>query len=143
MLSVPEILENWDELQFNDWYAVDCYIQGDVSRLLVSDYKNAKEFAIQRISGELLDEFISAEETPFYRFAMIPPEEAKAYFDGISTELNWITRKKACEILSVSEGRLSQLVSNGQIDSLGKLVSKTDVENRAANPPKAGRRWNK
>lgn len=152
MKSADEILENWDNgEEFNDWYAIDQYSKGTVLRLFVGDKEEAKRRAADRVTGlNLVDSdgnpvepgWNGEENTPFFRCLLIPADEAKAYFEGIIDDTpDWITRKKAAEILGVSLGRVSQLANAGQLDTLGKLVSRADVEARKEAAPKAGRRW--
>ena len=146
--TADEILEDGDE-ELNDWYAVDKYIHGKVKRIYVGDADRAKEIAAQRVTGfGLVDPagepvepgWDGGENTPFYRCVLIPSSEAKDYFDEIMDGLtDWITQTEAAKILGVSKGRVSQLASNGQLDTLGKLVSRADVERRAKERPGAGR----
>ena len=148
--NVDEILENWDgDEEHNDWYAVDRYIHGKVKRIYVGDGERAKEIAAERATGfGLVDQtgepvepgWDGEENMPFYRCVLIPSAEAKDYFDEIMDGLtDWITQAEAAKILGVSRGRVSQLASNGQLDMLGKLVSRADVERRAKERPGAGR----
>lgn len=138
MKAVDEIVENWEVEQYNDWYAVDSYLHGKVTRLFVGDEQRAMEYASEYITGaNLVDAagepaapgWDGEENTPFYRFLLIGSDEAKAYFDGIMEELtDWITRSKAAELIGVTRGRITQMVDEGKLDTLGKLVSRTDVD---------------
>lgn len=57
----------------------------------------------------------------------------------------WISVAEAAEILGVHRNRVLQLANDGSLDAhkVGQRwnISKVSVESRAANPPKAGRRW--
>ena len=57
----------------------------------------------------------------------------------------WISVVEAAEILGVHRNRVLQLVNDGSLEAhkVGQRwnISKASVESRAANPPKAGRRW--
>ena len=57
----------------------------------------------------------------------------------------WISVAEAAEILGVHRNRVLQLVNDGALDAhkVGQRwnISRQSVESRAANPPKAGRRW--
>lgn len=152
MKSVSEIMENWETEQYNDWYALDEYINGRIIRLVVGDEETIKRKAADTVTGlnhtdstgEPCEwgEDTSAERVPFFRCLLITAEEAKAHFDGIVEECpDWITQTEAAKLLGVSKGRVSQLARDGKLDTLGKLVSRTDVERRASEKPKAGRPW--
>lgn len=57
----------------------------------------------------------------------------------------WISTAEAAEILGVGRIRVTQLINAGQLraEKVGNRysVDRASVEERAANPPKAGRRW--
>lgn len=57
----------------------------------------------------------------------------------------WISTAEAADILGVGRIRVTQLINAGQIraEKVGNRynVDRASVEERAANPPKAGRRW--
>ena len=57
----------------------------------------------------------------------------------------WISVTEAADILGVHRNRVLQLANDGALDAhkVGQRwnISKASVESRAANPPKAGRRW--
>lgn len=53
-------------------------------------------------------------------------------------ESKWITRKAAMEMLGVSKGRMSQLVSSGRIAHDGKLVALKDVQKQMQFAGKRG-----
>lgn len=59
----------------------------------------------------------------------------------------WISVAEAAEILGVHRNRVLQLVSSDLIDGkkIGNtwIICRASVESRAANPPSAGRRWEK
>lgn len=152
MKSVSEIMENWETEQYNDWYALDEYINGRIIRLVVGDEETIKRKAADTVTGlnhtdstgEPCEwgEDTSAERVPFFRCLLISSDEAKEYFDGLVKECpDWITQTEAAKLLGVSKGRVSQLARDGKLDTLGKLVSRTDVERRAFEKPKAGRPW--
>lgn len=141
MKTVDEILDNWDEEQYNDWFAVDQYIQGKITRLFVGEEDAVKSKAASYAAGTNLVDSMGepaepgwdgVENAPFYRAVLIPSDEAKSYFEGIMEEqlTDWITRAHAAEILGVTRGRITQLVDAGKLDTLGKLVSRADVEAR-------------
>lgn len=57
----------------------------------------------------------------------------------------WISVPEAADILGVHRNRVLQLVNDGALDAhkVGQRwnISRASVESRAANPPRAGRRW--
>ena len=57
----------------------------------------------------------------------------------------WISVAEAAEILGLHRSRILQLVNTGGLVSqkVGNtwIISRASVEERAANPPSAGRRW--
>lgn len=60
-------------------------------------------------------------------------------------QTEWISTAEAAEILGVGRIRVTQLINAGQLraEKVGNRysVDRASVEERAANPPKAGRRW--
>ena len=85
--------------------------------------------------------------------SLIPDSETERmlcgglYFDPEEAERHdeWISVPEAAEILGVHRNRVLQLVNNGLLDAhkVGRRwnINRSSVEDRAANPPKAGRRW--
>ena len=85
--------------------------------------------------------------------SLIPDSETEKmmcsglYYDLKETKPRdeWISVAEAAEILGVHRNRVLQLVNEGALDAhkVGQRwnISKASVESRAANPPKAGRRW--
>lgn len=93
--TVDEILANWDEEQFRDWYAVDEFMpsKSETIRLYVGPKEIAKRKATDLLSAlNLLDPSEShhaewgeydAESTPFFRCLLISAEEARSYFEEL------------------------------------------------------------
>lgn len=72
------------------------------------------------------------------------------YADALKSSIEeyvaeWISVAEAAEILGVHRNRVLQLVNDGALvaHKVGQRwnISRQSVESRAANPPKAGRRW--
>jgi len=63
----------------------------------------------------------------------------------VNNQTEWISTAEAAEILGVGRIRVTQLINAGQLraEKVGNRysVDRASVEERAANPPKAGRRW--
>ena len=63
----------------------------------------------------------------------------------INNHTEWISTAEAADILGVGRIRVTQLINAGQLraEKVGNRysVDRASVEERAANPPKAGRRW--
>ena len=64
---------------------------------------------------------------------------------SVSKHTEWISTAEAAEILGIGRIRVTQLINAGQLraEKVGNRysVDRASVEERAANPPKAGRRW--
>lgn len=60
-------------------------------------------------------------------------------------EPSWVGVAKAAEMLGVTNGRMYAIIRDGGVDTrtdTGKtLVSVDSINERIANPPRAGRRW--
>lgn len=152
--TTTEMLEDWDRWSMEEWAAVDqMKLDGSFMRLYVGDPETAERKASDMAAGAgLVDpaghpcqpgEYGLPENVPFYRWLLIDAEEAREYFTAQQAASGdaWITKKRAAEMLGVTLGRVSQLASSGQLDTLGRLVSREDVERRVESKPKAGRPW--
>ena len=148
MKTNEEILATWDEEgYYTDWYAIDNYepMTGTINRLFVGTEEEA-----DRLMRKTYAVPTDLAMQPFYRCSLISTSAAKQYFEGIresyvDDHTEWISTAEAAEILGVGRARVTQLIKLGFIraEKVGNRysVDRASVEERAANPPKPGRRW--
>jgi excisionase family DNA binding protein len=124
MKTNDEILATWEtEGIYTDWCAIDSYnqVDGTVKRLFVGTEDDCTDMmrAYYIVPTDLALQ-------PFYRCSFIGSDDAKAFFDGIETELSErgvVSATEAAELLGVSRMRVNQLLNDGKLD--GFRVGKT------------------
>lgn len=137
MKTNDEILATWDtEGIYTDWYAIDSYdpTNGTINRLFVGTEDDAMQ--MMREYAQPTDLAMQ----PFHRCSLISESDAKAYFDGIKTELyerGVISLTEAAEMLGLSRQRVHVLLQNRQLDGfkVGNAwnVYRSSVEKRMTN----------
>lgn len=76
--------------------------------------------------------------------SMKDDDELTETIEGL--EPSWVGVSKAAEMLGVTRGRVYNIIKAGGLVTredigAGVMVSVESIEERLANPPKAGRRW--
>lgn len=149
-MNVGEILANWDgNHEYDDWYAIDMCKRGKIRRVAVGPGDDIKRRAELFVTGANMvqgdepcepGEFGLPEDVPFWRVLLIPSSEAKEHFDAIWSGVEAVSNSEAAEMLEVSRGRVSQLISAGILETDDEgWVTVESIERRIASNPKAGR----
>ena len=93
--NIPEVLGNWEDRQFDDWYAVDVLKpNGEGLRIMVTnDAEDAKRLAADRAAGRGLVDPCGEPCEPgefgpasYYRCTMIGAEDAREYLLYVATD---------------------------------------------------------
>lgn len=126
MKTAREILNHWDEEQYNDWYAIDeLKADGTMLRLTVGTLEDIQQRAASAMFGavdysgtpcvgEMADE-------PFYRVRLLEPASACMFFAACADEIQGetvgklMTVKEAAEATGRTRQAIHDLVKRGRL----------------------------